>query len=162
MDYGLFLLSVGDYVDGWHEYEYRWSVAKFDERDWGLGLPRWDGAPADVGPVLLWGEQGIGDQILYGTLLPDILARGDTAFVIAVDDRLVPLFARSFADPRVRIVARGAATHAVAQCPFGSLGALVRQTAADFGTGVYLKPDAGLRDRLRDDRKSTRLNSRHY
>src|SRR3546814_9234163 len=32
---------------------------------------------------------------------------------------------------------------------FGSLGALVRQTASDFGTGVYLKPDAGLRDRLR-------------
>lgn len=148
MDYGLFLLSVGDYAAGWDEYEHRWNVAKFDERDWGLGLPRWDGAPADAGPVLLWGEQGIGDQVLYGTLLPDVLARGDTAFVIAVDDRLVPLFARSFAGPRIRVVARGTPVDAIAQCPFGSLGALVRRSVADFGSGVSLKADDGLRDRL--------------
>lgn len=145
MDYGLFLLSVGDYAKGWQEYEHRWQVAKFEEQDWSLGLPRWDGAAA--GPVLLWGEQGIGDQILYGTLLPDMLARGGD-FVIAVDKRLVPLFARSL-PAGVRVVERGAAVEAVAQCPFGSLGPYVRNAAADFGSGAYLKADPVLRDRLR-------------
>lgn len=147
MDYGLFLLSVGDYARGWAEYDYRWTVAKFDERDWGLGLPRWDGTGA--GRVLLWAEQGIGDQVLYGSLLPDMLARGSNEFVVAVEPRLVPLFARSLAGPRVQVVERGATVEAVAQCPFGSMGQFVRHTAADFGSGAYLRVDPALRERLR-------------
>jgi len=149
MDYGLFLLSVGDYDHGWQEYEHRWNVAKFDERDWGQGLPRWLGEPRADGPILLWGEQGIGDQILYGTQLRDILDRDGTAFVIAVDRRLVPLFQRTFATPRVSVIERGIAVTTAAQCPFGSLGAYVRRDAGDFGSGAYLRPDTALRDRLR-------------
>ncbi len=141
MDYGLFLLSIGDYERGWEEYEQRWRFSRFTERDWGGGLPRWDGEALNGRHLLLWGEQGIGDQILYGTMLSDAIRRAAGRVTIAVEDRLVPLFARSLAAPDVQVVARGAAVPADVQCPFASLGRWLRRTSADFTDGVFLKAD---------------------
>lgn len=142
MDYGLFLLSTGDYERGWAEYEWRWQSEQYDERDWSGGLPRWDGTPLEGRHLLLWGEQGIGDHVLYATLLPEVIRLAAGRISIAVEDRLVPLFARSLADYPVAVIARGAACAADVQCPFGSMGQWVRRGPADFtGSGVFLKPD---------------------
>src|SRR5690606_6959706 len=43
MNHGLFRLSLGDFREGWRDYEWRWRSETYPERDWGLGLPRWDG-----------------------------------------------------------------------------------------------------------------------
>lgn len=142
MDYGLFLLSQGDYARGWREYEHRWSFAGFDERDWGGGLPRWDGSPLAGRHLLLWGEQGIGDHILYGTMLPDAVRRAAGHVTLAVEARLVPLFARSLADIGVAVIARGDAVDADVQCPLGSLGAMLRPSPQHCGDGAYLRADA--------------------
>lgn len=141
MDYGLFLLSIGDYARGWEEYEQRWRFSRFEERDWGGGLARWDGEPLRGRHLLLWGEQGIGDHILYATMLPDAIRRAAGRVTIAVEDRLVPLFTRSLAAHDVQVVARGAPVSADVQCPFASLGRWMRQTPADFTDGVFLRPD---------------------
>lgn len=142
MDYGLFLLSIGDYERGWAEYEWRWQSDQYQERDWSGGLPRWDGMPLRGRHLLLWGEQGIGDHILYATILPDVIARAAGRITVAVEDRLVPLFARSLADHPVLVIARGAACDADVHCPFGSMGQWVRRQPEDFsGSGVVLKPD---------------------
>lgn len=149
MDFGLFLLSTGAYAEGWREYEHRWQFPKFDEQDWGGGLPRWTGPGQPAEHVLLWGEQGIGDHILYGTMLPDLLARMDGLATIAVEERLVPLFGRAFAGDRVRVVARGAPHGAGVQCPFGSMGAFVRLDAADFSDGAFLRAEPDRQAALR-------------
>lgn len=141
MDYGLFLLSIGDYAGGWEEYEHRWQFDGFRERDWSDGLPRWDGEPLRGRHLLLWGEQGIGDHILYGTMLPETIGRAAGRITIAVEDRLVPLFARSLAFADVQVVARGAPVEADVHCPFASLGRWMRRTPADFHDGVFLRPD---------------------
>lgn len=63
-------------------------------------VPLWDGA-ADLRDkkVLVWGEQGIGDEIVYASLLPDLIQRG-AVLTVECTDRLVPLFARSFSGLR--------------------------------------------------------------
>ncbi|HEX6956554.1 MAG TPA: tetratricopeptide repeat protein [Ferrovibrio sp.] len=142
MDYGLFLLSIGEYAKGWKEYEQRWQFDRFDERDWSQGLPRWDGSPLQGRRLLLWGEQGIGDHILYGTMLPDAIRRAGGAVSIAVEKRLAPLFARSLAAGNVTVIERGAPAQADVQCPLGSLGHWLRQRPEDCGAGRYLKADA--------------------
>src|SRR6185369_6339567 len=38
--------------------------------------------------IAIWREQGIGDQLLYSTLLPELSARGER-FVLETDKRLV-------------------------------------------------------------------------
>jgi tetratricopeptide (TPR) repeat protein len=141
MDYGLFLLSLGDYANGWREYEHRWRFDGFSEQDWGGGLPRWDGTALQGRHLLLWAEQGIGDQILYGTMLPDALRRAAGRVTLAVEPRLVSLFARTLASGDVAVVERGTSVAADLQCPFGSLGQWLRPTPGDCGNGRYLRAD---------------------
>lgn len=149
MNEGLFHLACGDYAPGWRGYEWRWRNPDYKERDWGLGLPRWTGQAMAGAVLLLWGEQGAGDQILYGTMLEDARHLSGARLVIAVEPRLVALFARSFAGSDVTIVARGTPVAAAAQCPFGSLGAILRRNETDFaGKGRYLLADAQQRERL--------------
>jgi tetratricopeptide (TPR) repeat protein len=143
MDYGLFLLSSGDYIRGWQEFEGRWSFDGYREPDWSAGLPRWDGAPLHGRRLLLWGEQGIGDHILYGTMLPAIIRLADGPVTIAVEKRLVPLFARSLETSRVRVVERGQSVDADLQCPFGSIGSHLGAAPHDGSGGRYLKVDPG-------------------
>lgn len=150
MNRGLFLLASGSYGEGWDEYEWRWRNPDFRERDWSLGLPRWNGAALDGKGLLLWGEQGVGDQILYGTMLHDAVRHSHARVVVAVDRRLVGLYQRSLAG-MATVVARGEAVDAVAQCPFGSLGRILRRRPEDFaGSGQYLFADPERRQHLRD------------
>lgn len=150
MNHGLFLLAEGNFAEGWGEYEWRWQNPDYVERDWGLGLPRWNGDAGADGTLLLWGEQGVGDQILYGTMLQDAKQRWAGPVVVAVERRLVDLFARSLGADGITVVARGTPVTAVAQCPFGSLGRWLRPESSAFsGARPYLKADAARRDALR-------------
>lgn len=150
MNYGLLRLSAGAYAEGWAEYEWRWRNADYDEKDWGLGLPRWDGAPLQGRALLLWGEQGVGDQILYGTMLRDAATRSGARVIVAVEPRLVELFRRSLSPYGLTVVARGTPVEAAAQCPFGSLGRWLRRDAGDFAAGgIDLVADATRRAELR-------------
>jgi Flp pilus assembly protein TadD len=143
MNEGLFRLAGGDYARGWRDYEWRWRNPDYRERDWGLGLPRWDGTARPGASLLLWGEQGAGDQILYGTMLEDAQRLSGARLILAVEPRLVDLFARSFAGREVGVVPRGTPVAAAAQCPFASLGTFLRRSEADFaGKGRYLVADA--------------------
>lgn len=148
MNHSLFLLAGGDYAAGWTEYEWRWRNPDYAERDWGLGLPRWTGEPSKGASLLLWGEQGAGDQILYGTMLRDAQRRWGGPIIIAVEPRLVGLFAHSLGGG-VTVVARGTPVTAAVQCPFASIGRWLRGKEADFTPGaLYLQPDPQRRDNL--------------
>src|SRR5581483_9080743 len=86
-------LSVGRFAEGWELFENRWrAVANNVPRPY--PQPRWDGRPVR-GTLLVWGEQGLGDQIIYAGMVPALSRRAD-AVVLEVEPRLVPLFRRSF------------------------------------------------------------------
>ena len=44
---------------------------------------------------MLWGEQGVGDEILFASLIPELVKKVDE-LIVQVDPRLIPLFKRSF------------------------------------------------------------------
>ena len=95
---GMMHLNLGHFAEGWPLYEYRRGadLAQFRERS---GL-RWKGEPVN-GKILVWGEQGLGDQILHASMVDDL--RGfASSIILEVEPRLVPLFARSF--PEIRVV----------------------------------------------------------
>lgn len=68
------------------------------ERD--LGVPHWTPADTDA-RVLVYREQGIGDEIMLASLYPDLIDAARSV-VVECDPRLVPLFARSFPGAEVR------------------------------------------------------------
>jgi tetratricopeptide (TPR) repeat protein len=100
-------LQCGDFAGGWPNYEARWQSKDHDTPRRNYAQPRWDGRPVAGGRLLLWGEQGVGDEIMFAGLLPAAIGTG-SRIVLECDPRLQPLFSRSF--PEVEVLPRIEAT----------------------------------------------------
>ncbi len=66
---GLALLMSGDFKAGWAEYEWRWQADLLKDTDRKFPVPAWQGE-RDPGGIVVWGEQGIGDRVLYAGMIP--------------------------------------------------------------------------------------------
>lgn len=157
-------LMRGEWRDGWGDYDLRWKLEDFDRTKMRVyPCSFWQGEKITGGRVLLWGEQGIGDEIQFLGLLPDALRTGNK-FVLNCESRLVPLLARSF--PQAQWCASGriapeqvAQSGIVAHLPLGSLPRLYRNSDEAFAQNTvpgYLKADpekvAACRKRYDDGR----------
>jgi tetratricopeptide (TPR) repeat protein len=56
-------LLLGNYEQGWPEYEWRWTQPNFAKRE--FSQPVWDGFLEGYGTVLLHAEQGLGDTFQF-------------------------------------------------------------------------------------------------
>lgn len=135
----LALLLMGDFARGWEGYELR----RLDARRAGASstAPEWDGSRID-GTLLVTREQGLGDEIMFASLLPEVIARVGHCIVEA-DPRLRPILARSF--PAVSVYATGEALprSVDAAIPAGSVPRFLRRGAHDFPRHAgYLRADA--------------------
>jgi tetratricopeptide (TPR) repeat protein len=97
------LIGMGRLEEGFREYEIRNSPRFRSYVNHMVKAPYWQGEPLEGKQLLVTGEQGLGDEFMLANALPDLQrAVGDTGKLqIAVDKRLVPLFARSFPDAEV-------------------------------------------------------------
>ncbi len=134
------LLLAGRFADGFDAYEARWSQPRV--RPPSHPAPAWSGAPVDGGSLAVIGEQGLGDQIMFASCLPELDAFADSVSV-QVEPRLVSLFARSFSDCDIRPIGTADANaDAAAHCPMGSLPRFLRRSRDDFPDHAgYLTPD---------------------
>ena len=62
---GLTLLTIGEFEEGWHFYETRLRLP--DKVRSPVSSPMWNGDPSSLGeqPLLVWAEQGFGDNIQF-------------------------------------------------------------------------------------------------
>ncbi len=139
-------LSRRDFAAGWDSYEARLRAHS------GVGrvtpFPRWQGEPLAGRAIYVYGEQGIGDEIMFASCLPD-LAAGGARCVLDCEPRLRALFRRSFPsiellENRSQVQASGDADSAGIDfaSPIGSLPRFLRRNEADFPGTPYLVADA--------------------
>jgi tetratricopeptide (TPR) repeat protein len=142
------LLSIGRFAEGWLEYDWRWKrKAEAARRNRPMPQPLWDGARSLPGRLLIWNEQGVGDEVMFSSLVPELASELDC--VLECDPRLVPLFRRSL--PKTEIVARIeplpdpllSAPDIVRQAPAGTVARWLRPDLASFAGrgGSYLIAD---------------------
>ena len=142
----LALLSADDYSEGWQEYEWRWKATESPPLKRDFPQPWWQGEDLTGKTILVWSEQGLGDEILFASIIPDLLAQSCHC-VIACTPRLIPLLARSF--PAAEVVSHSAPPHprtlqpdVTYQIPMGSLGRQFRHSLDSFPAHRgYLRPD---------------------
>jgi tetratricopeptide (TPR) repeat protein len=96
-------LLAGNFDSGWRNYESRWQSSDHDTPWRAYPQPLWAGEKLEHGRLLLWGEQGIGDEVQFAGLIPEAI-RTDNRIVLDCDPRLQPLFARSF--PGIEVVSK--------------------------------------------------------
>ena len=139
------LLELGDYARGWEAFEWRWQEEPRMVRE--SPFPPWQGPAAGPVSLLVYPEQGIGDQIMYGSCLPD-LQRINSKLVVGCEPRLVPLFTRAF--PGIHVIGGpdyeawlDGVREIDAQVSVGSLPRYFRRAAGTFPQTVgYLQADA--------------------
>jgi len=83
------LFALGRWSEAWEDYDKSAGTPSRPMTDRHYGLPRWDGQKA--GKVIVHGEQGVGDEIMFMSMLP-----ADFDGVIDCNPRNAPLFQRSF------------------------------------------------------------------
>jgi len=145
MNKGMLCLNLGRFAEGWPLYEHRFEAAESKIERKHVGKPAWTGSYLD-GTLLAWGEQGLGDEILAASMVPDLTSRA-RAVALQPTPRLVKLFARSF--PGVDVGAE-APPQFDAQVAFSSLGRYLRPDWDAFPRRErgYLVPDAEAVDRF--------------
>jgi hypothetical protein len=151
---GLLSLQMNDFKTGWPNYDTRWQSQRFKSPRLITDKPQWtkDGGHRSV---LVWGEQGIGDQIIYGTLLETVRTLSEHVTAM-VEPRLIPIFERSMPDIEfLSNLSQVPADKHDSQIPFASLGASLiaeKQDIVRCAKRNYLKADpnriAELRSKL--------------
>ena len=128
----ILLLYTGSFEKGWREFEYRWNeIAKPDFTNL---IPEYINLNKNKNKnknLLIWGEQGIGDQILYSSMIQDLYFEGD--LTIALDKRLIKIYENSFEKIQfIDLKNIENINNYDEQLAIGSLGKFLRKTRESF------------------------------
>jgi tetratricopeptide (TPR) repeat protein len=153
-------LLKNNYKEGWKLYETRWQAKKMK---WPLAeKPLLTNFNHIDKKILIWAEQGLGDQIMYGSLLIDAL-KTSNYFYVTLDARLLDLFIRSFSwSKNIKFISSDIALDEVESdfhLPLANLGSFFREEIKDFRKHPinYILSDKeftlGLRQKLFNQKK---------
>jgi hypothetical protein len=132
-------LFIGNLKKGWDFYEFGFgpllplsslrSMRKFRQ-------PKWGGQPIGSKTLMIWREQGIGDEIEFLSCLPDAL-NVTKNIILECEARLVGIYSRLYPEIVVRIESNNDRGEQLTddfdyQCPVGSLPRLFRKEIKDF------------------------------
>lgn len=100
----LCLLGLGRLAEGWAEWEVRHDPRFRGSLIYALNVPRWQGEALEGKRLVIMGEQGLGDEIMFASGYRELCDQigPDGKLMIACDLRLAPLFQRSFPKAEIR------------------------------------------------------------
>ncbi|PWC39207.1 tetratricopeptide repeat protein [Azospirillum sp. TSO35-2] len=136
-------LRQGRLTEGWGDYAARFESGRLRPKR-PFTIPEWQGDDLGGRRLLLWAEQGLGDELMFGALLPQAIARFGP-LIVECEPRLVSLMQRSFPGITVRAPSRRP-DDADCHLPFGSLPRLLWPRIADATAPAgWLQPDPARR-----------------
>ena len=119
-------LAKSNYKEGWSNFDFRWLSHNFNSPVLKSNLPKFK-IKSERNNVLLWSEQGIGDQILFIRFLKDLIPIINDLY-IEIDKRLHPIIKRLY--PNINFYNRDLSLDNIninSQLPLGDLGSLFVQ-----------------------------------
>ena len=104
-------LGEGRLAEGWDDYEARFDPLTNDPTVFQVLRPRWQFEDLKGKRLMILGEQGLGDEVIFLNATADVIAAvgAEGKVTIACERRLVDLVARSF--PEARVIAHYSGAH---------------------------------------------------
>jgi tetratricopeptide (TPR) repeat protein len=141
-------LGTGQLQIGWERYDEGFApihyLARTPKRK--FTIPQWNGEDIQEKRLLVWGEQGLGDEFWFFSMLKEAQQCCES-LLIECQPRLVTLLQRSFPDATVRASQLGPLnrTDYDVQIPAASLCRIFRSHMVDFAKfKPYIQPDPKL------------------
>lgn len=141
-------LENSEWTQGWLDYEAGLKgEGKRKKRDY--GVPEWDGTPGKT--VVVYGEQGIGDEILFSSIIPDMAK--DVNVILDCHPRLAGIFRNTW--PHISVYGTRKEENPAwtkfekidYKISIGSIGRFYRNKNSDFPShNGYLRSDKTLND----------------
>ena len=94
-------LLMGDYAQGWPQYETRWNFEHMAGTLPKYSQPQWTGQDLEGKTIFVVSEQGLGDNIQFVRFL-EVLLNKKAQIILSANDNLAPLFEKS--SSRIQIV----------------------------------------------------------
>jgi tetratricopeptide (TPR) repeat protein len=140
-------LRMGEWKEGWPEYESRWRFREVHSRPRTFRQPRWKGEPLDGEAVLLHAEQGLGDSIQFSRFAALVAARGGRPQLMVQKsaERLMASLDAVRRGEVERVIIGEPAPRFDLECPLMSLPAAFGTTIETTPwTGAYLSAEPDL------------------
>lgn len=159
--YALNLLSQGELEKGWDEFKWREKRVMPKTISSKFGCDYWEGQDLKGKFINVLTEQGIGDEIMCLSMVPDLIKAGATVSIYC-SEKLIPIVRRSFPDVWVheRESYAGDKNFVVGgdyKATIAELGKYLRPSFTSFPIeNGFLKPNQELVDHLRKDYKGTK------
>ncbi len=131
---GLALLTMRHWAEGWDEYEYRQKLENWHCRDT-VTAPIWDFSPTEH--LYIHGEQGIGDEVMFLSVLPDVLPLAKQ-ITVEVHPAVAQIVRETW--PGIGVVTDETPGNYTAKIPLASLAARLRRDDRAFPGVSYLTP----------------------
>jgi tetratricopeptide (TPR) repeat protein len=131
MNLGVSQLKSHCFEKGWSNYEGRWDILSFKKKMINTKKNLWNGEIANS--ILVWGEQGIGDEILYSSMLQDTLKFCNKLYYACLSKKIFGLMKNSFEN--INILEMDEITNDDFfdyHIPVGNLGKFLRKNLSDF------------------------------
>ena len=150
----LCLLQLGEFAQAWALYPLRWQQdeKEFTSQTLLTSVAKWQpGALASR--LLVWPEQGVGDELMFGALLPQAQQLCQH-LLVQMDARLIPMFQRGM--PGIGFVPKNQKVDEAmydAHLPMGDLAQLFCQEEKSFQAiqPAYVKADTARVEKLRQE-----------
>lgn len=142
-------LNLGKIKQGWDFYDNGLdktiTYSKRRRPDRSFLVPKWEGHELNDETLMVWGEQGVGDEILFLSLIPDLLLKAKS-IILETEPRLLEIAKRSFPSIEVRAYSFSIDGNQTNfdynyHIPIGSLNKFLRKSLSDYENKTpYLVP----------------------
>ena len=145
------LLQSGQFDRAWDEYSWRWDTNDYKSRRKLLTIQSPWAADKKPENLLIWAEQGVGDEIFWGANFKAAQKLANK-LTVQTDPRLISLFSRALPDIQFVSSKEQVPQSAYdAHLPMGDLGQALKLNAQSIQqfAGPYLKADAAKAKKMR-------------
>ena len=123
--------------EGWLNFQKRWLSSDYNHKNLKTLKPLMKNLDTKDLHILAWNEQGLGDQIMYGSMFNE-LSKYVKKLIIKIDKRLITIFKEKH--PQIEFIGSEASINEEKydqHIPFGHIGSHLRLKKDDFNKSLF-------------------------